>query len=142
MRSTILVILQLAALAAILCPWDVARWNGVATLGVAAGAALGAWALTANRLGNFNVRPQPKAGGYLATGGPYAYVRHPMYLALLLVAAGACIGYATPWRWIVLVALTVVLDRKARIEESGLAALHKGYADYARRTRRIIPYVW
>lgn len=142
MRSTILVILQLAAMAAVLPPWDSTRWNGVATIVVATGAALGVWALTANRLGNFNIRPEPRAGGYLATGGPYAYVRHPMYLALLLLAAGACIGYATPWRWIVFVALSVVLDRKARIEESGLLGLHPGYADYARRTRRIIPYVW
>ncbi len=142
MRSAVLVIVQLAAMAAILVPWDSTRWSAVATLVVATGAALGLWAVTANRPGNFNVRPEPRAGGYLATGGPYAYVRHPMYLAILLLAAGACIGYATTWRWIVFVALALVLERKARIEESALPGLHPGYADYARRTKRIIPYVW
>jgi len=142
MRSTILVTLQLAAMAAIIVPWDPARWNGVATLVVAAGIGIGIWALTANRLGNFNIRPEPKAEGYLATGGPYAYVRHPMYLAVLLISFGFCVGYATPWRWIVLVALAVVLDRKARIEEAGLAKLHPGYAAYAQRTKRIVPYLW
>jgi protein-S-isoprenylcysteine O-methyltransferase Ste14 len=141
-KSIILVTLQLAAMAAIIVPWDSARWNGVATLVVAAGVALGVWALTANRLGNFNIRPEPKAGGYLATGGPYAYVRHPMYLAVLLITFGFCIGYATPWRWIVFVALAVVLDRKTRIEEAELARLHPGYPDYAQRTKRIVPYLW
>lgn len=134
--------LQLTAMAAIYVPWDVTRWNGVATVVVAAGAALALWAVSANRLGNWNIHPQPKAGGYLATGGPYAYVRHPMYLAVLLIAAGCCIGYATPWRWAAFVALAVVLDRKTRIEEAALAAMHPGYAEYARTTKRLVPYVW
>ncbi len=142
MRSTILVVLQIALMAAIVGPWEVARWNGAATLVVVTGAALGVWALTANRIGNFNIRPEPRTGGYLATGGPYAYVRHPMYLAILVATAGFAIGYATSWRWVAFVALAVVLDRKARIEEAGLTALHRDYADYARRTKRLIPYLW
>ena len=142
MYGTLLVALQLAAMAAIFAPWGVARWNGVATLVVAAGAALALWAVSANRLGNWNVRPEPKAGGYLATAGPYAYVRHPMYLAVLLIAAGCCIGYATPWRWFVFAALAVVLDRKTRFEEAALMAMHPGYAEYRRVTKRLIPYLW
>ena len=134
MFGTLLVTLQLAAMALILVPWDVMRWNGAATVFVAVGAALAFWAASANRLGNWSIHPQPKAGGYLATGGPYAYVRHPMYLAALLIAAGCSIGYATPWRWAVFVALAVVLDRKTRIEEAALAAMHPGYSEYARTT--------
>jgi protein-S-isoprenylcysteine O-methyltransferase Ste14 len=142
MYATLLVTLQLAAMAAILVPWDVARWNGVATVIVAAGAALALWAVRANRLGNWNVHPAPKPGGYLATGGPYTYIRHPMYLAVLLIAAGCCVGYATPWRWAMFAGLAVVLDRKARFEEAALAALHPGYAEYARTTKRLVPYLW
>ncbi len=142
MRSIVLVTLQLAAMAAIVLPFDRVGWNAAATFLVAAALALGGWAVTANRLGNFNIRPEPKAGGYLALGGPYRFVRHPMYLAVLLGATGFCIGYGTPWRWPVLVALAVVLHLKARVEEVALASLHPGYADYKKYTKRIVPFVW
>jgi protein-S-isoprenylcysteine O-methyltransferase Ste14 len=98
--------------------------------------------LTANRPGNFNIRPEPKPGGQLVTSGPYRYVRHPMYLAVLLGMLGFCVGYATPWRWAALAALAVVLAIKAGVEERAMAARHPGYPDYARGSKRIVPFVW
>jgi len=142
LRSFVLVALQLSLMAAIAAPFGAASWTAVASAIVAAGLAVGAWALTANRPGNFNVRPEPKAGGQLVTRGPYRYVRHPMYLAVLLVALGCCVGYATPWRWAALAPLGVVLAIKAHAEEQAMAALHPGYADYARRSWRVLPFLW
>jgi len=105
-----------------------------------AGGAVGVWALWANRPGNFNIRPELKAGGQLVTHGPYRLVRHPMYLAVLLfTAAFAAAGDA--WQWALLGALAAVLYAKARREERGLALVHSGYADYRARTRAIIPFV-
>ena len=141
-RSLVLVALQFALLAAIALPWSAPRWNTPATALVGAGVALGLWALTANRPGNFRVRPEPKPAGRLVTGGPYRFVRHPMYGAVLVAAAGCCIGYATPWQFVALGALAVVLHAKARIEEEAMARLHPDYAAYARRTHRIVPFVW
>ncbi|NJD87213.1 MAG: DUF1295 domain-containing protein [Betaproteobacteria bacterium] len=111
----------------------------VALLG--AGVAVGAWALAANRPGNFNIRPDPHPEGRLVTGGPYAWVRHPMYLAVLLaMAAFALAGDA--WQWGAWVALAAVLAAKARREERGLATLHPGYEDYRARTRAIVPFLF
>jgi len=42
-----------------------------ASITAGAGALLGAWTLLHNRPGNFNIRPVPKPGAVLATGGPY-----------------------------------------------------------------------
>jgi protein-S-isoprenylcysteine O-methyltransferase Ste14 len=142
MRSLLLVGLQVALMLTIAVPFDVLAWNLGATLLVAAGAALGLWTLTANRIGNFNVRPEPKPTGILVTAGPYRHVRHPMYLAVLVAMLGFCVGYGTSWRWVALAALTAVLLVKSRIEERALARLHPGYAEYARRTRRIVPFLW
>jgi protein-S-isoprenylcysteine O-methyltransferase Ste14 len=142
MRSIVLVVLQLFLMVAIALPLDARRWSATASVLVAAGIALGAWALTANRPGNFNVRPEPKSGGRLVTGGPYRHVRHPMYLAVLLAMLGFCAGYATPWRWAAFAALALVLAAKIRVEEKAMAERHPGYADYARVTRRIVPYIW
>jgi protein-S-isoprenylcysteine O-methyltransferase Ste14 len=142
MRSFVLVALQLSLIAAIALPFGATGWSALATVLVAAAIAMGLWALTANRPGNFNIRPEPKPGGQLVTSGPYRYVRHPMYLAVLLGMLGFCAGYATPWRWASLAALAIVLAIKAGVEERAMAAHHPGYADYARGTKRIVPFVW
>jgi protein-S-isoprenylcysteine O-methyltransferase Ste14 len=140
--SNFLVALQLALIAAIVVAWEGRGIGAAAWTVVAAGAAIGAWALTANRLGNFNVRPEPRSGGQLVTTGPYRWIRHPMYAAILVACAGFAAGYAAPWRWIALAALVAVLVAKARIEERKMALAHPDYAAYARRTRRFVPFVW
>jgi len=142
MRSYVIVALQLSLIAAIVLPVGTAGWGMAGTAFVGAGIAVGAWALTANRPGNFNIRPEPKPGGRLATGGPYRYVRHPMYLAVVLAMLGFCLGYGTPWRWAALAALGIVLAVKVGIEEQAMAARHPGYAEYARSRKRIVPFVW
>ena len=90
MRSIVIVALQLSLIVAIMLPLDAGGWSLPATALVGAGIAMGAWALTANRPGNFNIRPDVKPGGRHVTQGPYAYVRHPMYLAVMLGMLGFC----------------------------------------------------
>lgn len=142
MRSVFIVTLQLGLIAAIVLPFGSVGWNHAASALVAAGAAVGVWALTANRPGNFNIRPEPKAGGQLVRRGPYRYIRHPMYAALMLAMPGFCLGYDTPWRWGAFAALLVVLVVKAGIEEEAMTARHSDYADYARSTKRFVPFIW
>jgi protein-S-isoprenylcysteine O-methyltransferase Ste14 len=105
-----------------------------------AGIAVGAWALAANRPGNFHIRPDPHPEGRLVTHGPYAYVRHPMYLSVLLVMAAFAVS-GDAWQWVAWVALAGVLVAKARREERGLALLHAGYEAYRARTRAIVPFI-
>ena len=142
MRSLAIVALQIALIVAIALPFGVGGWSLSASALVGGRDRVGAWALTANRPGNFNVRPEPKPGGQLVTRGPYAYVRHPMYLAVMVAMLGFCLGYGTPWRWAALVALGIVLVIKLHMEEEAMAARHPGYAEYARSTKRIVPFVW
>lgn len=142
MRSLVLVALQLSLIAAVALPFGDASFGAAGIALVAAGIAIGLWALSANRPGNFNVRPEPRARGRLVTGGPYRFVRHPMYGAVLVFALGCCAGYGTPWRWFALAALAAVLRVKAGVEECGMAALHPGYAEYARTRKRFVPFVW
>lgn len=101
---------------------------------------LGLWTLAHNRIGNFNVRPTPKAGGRLITSGPYQWVRHPMYSAVLLGAA-ALAWASQPWAWLAWAALGVVLWRKSSLEEGWLAKRHPDYTAYRRRSRRFIPWL-
>ena len=110
-----------------------------AAVAAAAAVALGSWALSANRPGNFNIRPLPREGGQLVQHGPYRWIRHPMYSALLLggVAAARLSGDGSTW--LVLAALAVVLRIKSAVEERGMVARYPAYQDYQRRTRRFVP---
>lgn len=107
----------------------------------AVSAALGLWAVAANPPGNFNIRPMPKAGGHLVCSGPYRWVRHPMYTAVMLFSA-ACAWY-TPMvlDWALMLALVAVLWAKASLEEGMMCAQHAGYAEYMTQTRRFVPWV-
>lgn len=108
----------------------------------AAGVALGLWALSSNRPGNFNIRPAPREGGRLVQEGPYRWIRHPMYSAV--IACGlACAWAATSlWGWLAVAALVAVLATKASFEERWMLAMHPGYAAYSARTRRFVPGVF
>ncbi|MBK1615993.1 hypothetical protein CKO44_21300 [Rubrivivax gelatinosus] len=100
---------------------------------------VGLAAVLANRPGNFNVHPEPKAGGQLVQHGIYAHIRHPMYAALLL-AALAVVTLLPGWASATLaVALALVLWTKSSLEERWMARVHPGYAAYRARTRRFVP---
>lgn len=104
-------------------------------------AALGVWTLGHNRLGNFNIHPVPKTAGTLVTSGPYRLIRHPMYSAVLLLAA-AMAWLVTPWvsvsAWCL---LARVLWTKATLEERWMSEQHPGYAAYCQQTRRFVPWL-
>jgi protein-S-isoprenylcysteine O-methyltransferase Ste14 len=142
MKSKILVTLQFLYIALIVWPFGDGTWQPFpAALLIVVGIAVGLWALRTNRLGNFNIRPEPKAGAQLITSGAYAYVRHPMYLAVMLVTTGFCMLYSAPPKWLLLALLAVVLWLKANLEEQFMFATHEDYAEYRRRTKAIIPFV-
>jgi len=78
----------------------------------------------------------------LATGGPYAVVRHPLYLFEIMAglgALGAVPGLISALSFVVFVGMQMV---RAGYEERLLMRSFPEYADYARRTRRLIPFVW
>jgi len=141
--SALLVGLQFALLAwlavKVAMGFDPGRVPIDAAVAAAAAVALGLWALSANRPGNFNIRPLPREGGHLVQHGPYRWIRHPMYSALLLggVAAARLSGDGSTW--LVLAALAVVLRIKSAVEERGMIARYPAYQDYQRRTRRFVP---
>ena len=76
----------------------------------------------------------------LATSGPYAYVRNPLYLGTLLVAAGFVIA-ARRWELGVLFALVfgLIYLPVIELEEQRLRELFPDYDAYARRVPVLLP---
>ena len=138
----LLVAAQFALIGWLIWPLTPQVWSLPARALLACAVALGVWTLAYNRPGNFNIRPEPKASGRLVTGGPYRYLRNPMYSAVLLFAAAEVVAYRDMWKIACWLLLALVLLAKAMLEERGLRALFPGYAAYAKRVRRFIPGVF
>ena len=89
------------------------------------------------------VKVQKERGHAIATGGPYALVRHPMYAGAILFLVGTPLLLGS---WIGLAlspALVVAFAVRAVYEERTLAAQLPEYADYAARVRyRFVPLIW
>ena len=139
MASKLLVALQFVALAAVVWPWTAGSWNRWAWLPIGLAFAIAAWSIAHNPPANFSIFPEPRANARLVTSGPYAHVRHPMYAALIVFAAGVALGWNTPIHWCAAAALAVVLDRKTWREERLLRVRFPDYADYSARTPRLVP---
>lgn len=76
----------------------------------------------------------------LATTGPYAYTRNPLYLGSIAIALGFVIA-AKSW-WVALIALVMLLViylPVIRSEESFLSAHFPEFADYASHVPKLIP---
>jgi protein-S-isoprenylcysteine O-methyltransferase Ste14 len=132
---------------------DVWRWHWTDTvsprgqlaglLGMALATGVFFWATWVNAFLSSVVRIQRDRGHHLVTDGPYRYVRHPFYTAMIvyLVCSGLALG-----SWLSLLPLPAwiafFLDR-IRLEERVLAEELEGYRDYARRVRyRLLPGIW
>ena len=122
------------------------HWQSLApTLGGAllllTGAGCG-WAGTASLGRNLTPFPKPSASSSLVQTGIYGFIRHPLYTAVFC----GSIGWALVWRsWpALLAALTLgpFFDAKARREERWLRQQFPGYAGYAQRVRRFLPWVY
>ncbi len=143
--SSLLVALQFVLIGALLLtaspPGDLAT-SAAAVVLFAAGGLVGLAALTQNRLGNFNIRPELKPQALLATGGIYRWIRHPMYSAVLLAMLGVLALDLRPWRVLLWLALLVVLIGKLQREERYLLQRFDEYAAYRARSWRLLPGVW
>ena len=75
----------------------------------------------------------------LVTGGPYRFVRHPLYAAELIMILGLCLWNVSISSVLLLVAITLLQLRRAHHEEQVLREAFPEYKDYARRVPRIVP---
>ncbi|MDI1247094.1 MAG: methyltransferase [Rhodoferax sp.] len=134
--GTLGALMFLAAPNLLQAPFQTLAWLALGLSGV-----VGLWALLANRPGNFNIRPTPRAQGKLVAHGPYRWIRHPMYTAVSLLGLACALALGSLPGWLLWLVLVLVLLAKALLEERWMAAMHPAYADYQARTHRFIPFL-
>lgn len=78
--------------------------------------------------------------GTLACSGPYAYIRHPQYVAFLVIMVGFLFQWPTLPTLIMFPVLAYVYVRLAKREEKEAEAiLGEAYVQYARQVPRFFP---
>jgi protein-S-isoprenylcysteine O-methyltransferase Ste14 len=118
--------------------------QAIGLIALAAGYLLCFWAMAVNRFFSSVVRIQSDRGQHVVASGPYAYVRHPGYLAgiVIILASGPALGSWLAALLVIVSSLPFLLYR-AITEDRVLQAELPGYADYARRVRwRLVPGIW
>jgi len=81
-----------------------------------------------------------RAGHAIVTGGPYALVRHPLYLAILLLAAGSALAHPSLAVACGAAGLAAGIAYKIPVEERALrATCGDAYARYAAEVPALFP---
>ena len=113
----------------------------VAGILITLGIFLVSWALAFLR--SWRLRAKIAPGHQLTTSGPFRYLRHPIYMALNLLALGSAFWVPTPTVWAAFVLVVFGSELRARTEEGVLArAFGAAYIDYCGRTKRFIPGIY
>ena len=75
--------------------------------------------------------------------GPYALVRHPMYLAVIVIFTLSPVALGSYWALIPALLLPVVLAGRIDNEEQLLRSGLNGYEDYCKQVKyRLLPFIW
>ena len=78
----------------------------------------------------------------LVTRGPYALVRHPLYLGEMIAVAGVALQYLSAWALLLLGLVWAFLLWRMTYEEHVLFQSFPEYGDYTARTARLVPGVY
>ncbi len=82
-------------------------------------------------------------GQEIISAGPYAIVRHPMYVALLVLYLASPVALGSWWAIIPAILYVPMLVARIRNEEEVLLRELPGYEEYRERVRyRLLPLVW
>jgi protein-S-isoprenylcysteine O-methyltransferase Ste14 len=113
----------------------------VATVVIALGAWLMCWTLL--YFSSWRFRAKLDEGHQLATGGPFRFVRHPIYMGLNLLALGTAVWIPTAILWASLLLVFAGSDLRARAEEKLLAQVFGDtHSAYCNHTSRFLPGIY
>ena len=75
--------------------------------------------------------------------GLYGVVRHPMYMATLILFLTMPLVLASPISFLIMLLYILLIAKRIRNEEAVLEQGLKGYREYKQRVKyKVIPYIW
>jgi protein-S-isoprenylcysteine O-methyltransferase Ste14 len=91
---------------------------------------------------NLTAVPYPKEDASMVDSGAYRIVRHPIYSGIICGSLGWALLLNSLIALLLVVFLFILFDLKSRPEEEWLGEKYPEYADYQKRVRRLIPYLY
>lgn len=146
LQSYSLVILQFLCIALLASPvsdfFYLTLFTSFGLILLAAATVLALWALISMKRGTFRVLPEPSNTAQLTMNGPYRWIRHPMYSAVLLAGLGAALVHTTSFHCIIILCLSLVLFFKIKREEAALLKRYPEYGAYRSRSKALVPFIY
>ncbi len=104
---------------------------------------LSEWALMENKFFELGVRIQKERGQKVVTTGPYAIVRHPGYIAFILLYFSFPLIVGSFYALFASLFTALLLVARTALEDATLQKELEGYVEYTKKTRfRLIPWIW
>ena len=101
------------------------------------------WVMSANTFLSTFVRIQEERGHTTVTGGPYRFVRHPMYVGILFMSLGMPLLLGSWWALVPGVLNVILFFIRTALEDKTLLTELPGYVEYSQKVRfRLIPGIW
>ena len=98
------------------------------------------WARVTFGWRSFHAAGTPTEGG-LVTSGPYKYVRHPIYAAVLYFAWAGILSHVSVTNILLGICAIGGAVLRMEVEERLVAKRYPEYGAYAKRTARVIPFL-
>jgi protein-S-isoprenylcysteine O-methyltransferase Ste14 len=110
---------------------------------LSAGYVVSVWAYRVNKFAEPGVRIQRDRGQKVIDSGPYALVRHPVYVGGFLMAVGIPLALGSFWALVPAAIGGLTIAVRIVWEERTLREELEGYTEYAGRVRyRLFPGIW
>ncbi len=91
---------------------------------------------------NFSTAIEAGEDNTLVTTGLYRYIRHPLYLAVFMIAAAGSIIFSCIYSWIMVLITLVAIINRIKHEEIFLNQHYQDYAKYSEKTWKLIPFIY
>jgi protein-S-isoprenylcysteine O-methyltransferase Ste14 len=90
-----------------------------------------------------HVRIQDDRSQQTVTHGPYRWIRHPMYLGVIVLMPGISLVLGSIWALVPGGLIDILFIVRTALEDRTLQAELAGYREYAQNVRyRLFPGIW
>lgn len=141
-KSALLTLIQYTTMLYLILTFPVLSEKPIILVIQLSGILLGIWAIIVMSKSKLNIAPVPRVGSTLINTGPYRFIRHPMYLSLLLIFIPMMILNNSVVGWVVFGVFIINLILKLSYEEQLLSQTFENYSGYQQQTWRLVPWIY